>query len=132
MNTHLDRSAVPERRFSRYLVFGLIVILSVGGLTARLFYLQIANGTEYAAISARQRTVLEPIPAPRGLIYDRNGRLLVDNVPTFVVKIRPADLPNSQRDTVVARLAALLSTDASEIHGARWPSRRAASTRTAH
>ena len=62
-------------------------------LTARLFYLQIANGSEYAAISTRQRTVLEPIPAPRGLIYDRNGRLLVDNVPTFAVKVRPADLP---------------------------------------
>ena len=64
-------------------------------LTARLFYLQIANGSEYAAISTRQRTVLEPIPAPRGLIYDRNGRLLVDNVPTFAVKVRPADLPNT-------------------------------------
>ena len=90
----------------------------MGALTARLFYLQIANGSEYAAISTRQRTVLEPIPAPRGLIYDRNGRLLVDNVPTFAVKVRPADLPNTQRDDVVARLAALLGTDASEIHGA--------------
>jgi penicillin-binding protein 2 len=118
VNTQLDRSAVPARRFSRYIVFGLVVVLAVSALTARLFYLQIANGTEYAAISARQRTVLEPLPAPRGLIYDRNGRLLVDNVPTFAVKIRPADLPNTQRDAVVARLAALLSKDASEIHGA--------------
>ena len=39
----------------------------VGTLTARLFYLQIANGTQYAALSTRQRTVLEPIPAPRGI-----------------------------------------------------------------
>ncbi|MBA2300600.1 MAG: penicillin-binding protein 2 [Chloroflexi bacterium] len=118
MNTYLDRSTVPDRRFSRFIVFGLVVVLSVGALTARLFYLQIANGTEYAAISTRQRTVLEPIAAPRGLIYDRNGRLLVDNVPTFAVKIRPADLPNTQRDAVVARLGALLATDPSEIHGA--------------
>ncbi len=118
MNTYLDRSTVPDRRFSRFIVFGLVVVLAVGALTARLFYLQIANGSEYSAISTRQRTVLEPIPAPRGLIYDRNGRLLVDNVPTFAVKVRPADLPNSQRDAVVTRLAALLGADASEIHGA--------------
>jgi penicillin-binding protein 2 len=117
VNTYLDRSTVPNRRFSRFIVFGLVVVLAVGGLTARLFYLQIANGSDYAAISARQRTVLEPIPAPRGLIYDRNGRLLVDNVPTFAVKVRPSDLPNSQRDAVVARLAALLGEDAAEIHG---------------
>ena len=118
MNTYLDRSTVPDRRFSRFIVFGLVVVLAVGALTARLFYLQIANGSEYAAISTRQRTVLEPIPAPRGLIYDRNGRLLVDNVPTFAVKIRPSDLPNPERDAVVGRLASLLGADASEIHGA--------------
>ncbi len=118
MNPYLERSTVPDRRFSRFIVFGLVVVLAVGALSARLFYLQIANGSEYAAISARQRTVLEPIPAPRGLIYDRNGRLLVDNVPTFAVKVRPADLPNTLRDGVVARLAALLRTDPSEIHGA--------------
>ncbi len=118
MNTYLDRSTVPDRRFSRFIVFGLVVVLAVGALTARLFYLQIANGSDYAAISARQRTVLEPIPAPRGLIYDRTGRLLVDNVPTFAVKIRPSDLPNPERDAVVARLAALLGSDASDIHGA--------------
>lgn len=118
MNTYLGGRPAPERSFSRHLVFALIVILGVGTLTARLFYLQITNGTEYSAISNRQRTVLEPIPAPRGLVYDRNGRLLVKNVPTFAVKIRPADLPNEVRDDVVARLAALLGMDPAEINTA--------------
>ncbi len=118
MNTYLDGRPAPDRRFSRYLVFGLVIILGIGTLTARLFYLQISNGTTYEAISNRQRTVLEPIPATRGLIYDRNGRVLVTNVPTFAVKIRPADLPNAMRDPVVARLAALLAMDPSDIHTA--------------
>jgi len=118
VNTYLGDRTAPERRFSRYLVFGLAVLLGVGTLTARLFYLQITNGTEYSAISNRQRTVLEPIPAPRGSIYDRNGRLLVKNVPTYAVKIRPADLPNDQRDDVVGRLAALLGKDPAEINAA--------------
>jgi penicillin-binding protein 2 len=118
VNTYLGGHPAPERRFSRYLVFGLAIVLGVGTLTARLFYLQITNGTEYSAISNRQRTVLEPIPAPRGLVYDRNGRLLVKNVPTFAVKVRPADLPNEVRDGVVARLAALLGMDPAEINTA--------------
>ena len=116
MNTYLDGKPLSTRRFSRYLVFGLVVVLAVGTLSARLFYLQITNGTEYTAISNRQRTVDEPIPAPRGYIYDRSGRLLVKNVPTFAVKIRPADLPDDRRDDVVARLAALLRMDPAEIN----------------
>jgi penicillin-binding protein 2 len=118
VNTYLGGRTAPERRFSRYVVFALAVVLGVGTLTARLFYLQITNGTEYSAISNQQRKVLEPIPAPRGQIYDRNGRLLVKNIPTFAVKIRPADLPNDLRDEVVARLGALLDKDPAEIHAA--------------
>ncbi|HYH91583.1 MAG TPA: penicillin-binding protein 2 [Candidatus Saccharimonadales bacterium] len=97
-------------------MFGLVVVLGMGTLTARLFYLQIANGTQYATLSTRQRTVLEAIPATRGLIYDRNGKALVSNVPTFAVKVRPADLPNEQRDSVVDRLAALIKMDPADIH----------------
>jgi penicillin-binding protein 2 len=116
VNTYLDGKPLSTRRFSRYLVFALVVVLAVGTLSARLFYLQITNGTEYTAISNRQRTVDEPIPAPRGYIYDRSGRLLVKNVPTFAVKIRPADMPDDRRDEVVARLAALLRMDPAEIN----------------
>ena len=69
------------------------------------------------AISNRQRTVDEPIPAPRGYIYDRNGRLLVKNVPTFAVKIRPADLPDDDaRSRSSPASAALLRMDPAEIN----------------
>lgn len=117
MNTYLDgRPVTPARRAWRFLVFGIIVLIAVTALTARLAYLQIANGSQYAALSRDNRTVLEPITAPRGLIYDRNGRALVANIPTYAVKVRPADLPNSRRDEVVDRLSALLSIDPSEIN----------------
>jgi penicillin-binding protein 2 len=116
VNTYLDGRREPVRRLSRFLVFALIVVLGMGTLTARLFYLQIANGQQYAALSTANRTVLEPIPAPRGLIYDRNGRVLVTNVATFAVKIRPSDLPDTQRDAVVTRLASLLKMNAADIN----------------
>jgi penicillin-binding protein 2 len=113
---YVDGRMQPAQRLSRFLVFGVIVVIAVSALTARLFYLQIQSGRTFAALSAQNRSVLEPIPAPRGLIYDRKGRLLVTNVPTFAVKIRPADLPNSQRDAVVARLAALIRMDPADIN----------------
>lgn len=116
MNTYLASQQEPARRLSRFLVFGLIAILAVSTLTARLFYLQIINGGEYTALANANRTVLEAIASPRGLIYDRNGRELVTNVPTFSVKIRPSDLPLELRPEVVDRLAALVDMDPSDIN----------------
>jgi penicillin-binding protein 2 len=114
--TGLDGHAEPTRPWMRFLVFGLAAILAIGGLTTRLFYLQIVSGGQFAALSETNRTVLQAIPSTRGLIFDRTGRPLVSNVPTFVVKIRPVDLPEDRRDEVVARLAALLSMDPADIN----------------
>jgi penicillin-binding protein 2 len=118
VNPYVDGRPTEVRRLSRFLVFGLAVIIGVGTLTVRLFYLQITNGTTYSALSTKNRTVLEPIVAPRGVIYDRTGRQLVTNVPTFAVKVRPADLPNSERDKVVTRLASLIGIDPADINAA--------------
>jgi penicillin-binding protein 2 len=116
VNAYLDGRVEPARRLSRFLVFGLAVIIGVSTLTARLFYLQVATGPENATLSARNRAVLQAIASPRGLIYDRNGRLLVTNVPTYSVKVRPTDLPQPRREEVVQRLAALTGVDAADIN----------------
>jgi penicillin-binding protein 2 len=116
VTTYLDSRPRPVRHLSRFLAFGLIVILAIGGLTARLFYLQIVDGGRFATLAARNRTVLEAVQSPRGLIYDRSGRALVTNVPTFAVKLRPADLPVADRPQVVQRLAALLGMDVAGIN----------------
>ena len=113
---YLDDRPKPIRSLSRFLTFALIVILGVSGLTARLFYLQMVEGGRLATLATKNRTVLEAIQSPRGLIYDRKGRLLVTNVATFVVKLRPSDLPIEQRPAVVDRLAALLGMSAAEIN----------------
>ena len=116
MSVFLDDRPKPVRSLSRFLVFALVVVLGVSGLTARLFYLQIVDGGRLATLSTRNRTVVDAIKAPRGVIYDRTGRALVSNVATFVVKLRPSDLPLEQRPGVVDRLAALLGMSAAEIN----------------
>jgi penicillin-binding protein 2 len=118
MNPFVDGRQEYSRPSSRFLIFALATILAIGGLTTRLFYLQIVNGGQFATLSEGNRTAVEAIPSARGLIYDRKGVVLVKNVPTFAVKIRPVDLPEERRDEVVARLAALLKIDPADINGA--------------
>lgn len=116
MSVFLDDRPKPIRSLSRFVTFVLIVVIAVGGLTARLFYLQVVDGGRLATLATRNWTVLESVQSPRGLIYDRNGRTLVTNVATFVVKLRPSDLPVDQRPVVVDRLAALLRMPAADIN----------------
>jgi penicillin-binding protein 2 len=116
MTPYLDRRAMPTRPGSRFLVFGIAMILALGGLTTRLFYLQVVSGGQFAALSQGNREVDQAIPSTRGLIFDRQGRPLVINVKTFAVKIRPVDLPEERRDEVVARLAALLGLNIADIN----------------
>ena len=114
-----DGRATPSRPGSRFLVFGIAVIIAIGGLTTRLFYLQVVSGGQFAALDqGGLHEVDQAIPSARGLIYDRAGRELVRNVRTYSVKIRPVDLPEERRDEVVDRLSSLLKVPVADINGA--------------
>ncbi len=115
MSVLLDSREGRDRRVMRFVVFGLIAVIAFSILTVRMFYLQVATTGEYVSLAEQNSRVALPIPSTRGLIYDREGRLLVSNVPSFAVKIRPADLPLSQRDTVAERLAGLLGMQPSDV-----------------
>ncbi len=60
-------------------------------LAARLFYLQILEGEEFRRLSENNCIRLQSIAAPRGLIFDRNSNLMVDNRPAFDLSIVPRD-----------------------------------------
>jgi penicillin-binding protein 2 len=62
-----------------------LAFLLLALLGARLYYLQIVKGEYYNERAESQRVRLIPIPAPRGAIFDRNGKLLVDSRPTYNV-----------------------------------------------
>jgi penicillin-binding protein 2 len=117
----LQQPITHRRRPTRFLVFGIAVIVVLSGLTLRLSSLQLAGGAAQgvapgAPAGGTRLTALEPVVSTRGLIYDRAGRPLVENVPTFTVRIRPADLPLSRRSDVVERLAGLLDTTPAAIN----------------
>ena len=117
----LQTPATHERRPLRFAVFAFAAVVMLGGLTARLFAMQLTGGpaaapaAAAAPVPAGLQIVTEPVPSTRGLIYDRSKHLLVENVPTFTVSILPADLPLSQQPQVVGSLAGLLGTSATAI-----------------
>ncbi|MCP4689457.1 MAG: penicillin-binding protein 2 [Desulfobacterales bacterium] len=65
----------------------LWVIAAFVVLFLRLFYLQVLVGEEFRRISASNCIRLQGIEPPRGLIFDRNGLMLVDNRPSFDLSI---------------------------------------------
>jgi penicillin-binding protein 2 len=111
VNQYLDGRPVPAPSRLRFLAFGLAVVLGAGALSARLFAIQLSGTTPYAAFAATTRTVQEPLPSTRGVIYDRDGKPLVANVASYSVNIRPADLPESRRLDVVQTVASLVGGD---------------------
>ena len=62
------------------MAFVLLTLLGV-----RLYFLQVVRGEYYSDRAESQRVRFIPIPAPRGAIFDRNGKLLVDSRPTYNV-----------------------------------------------
>lgn len=111
MAMHRER----DRRPLRFVAFGIVTILVFSLLTARLAYLQVTRGATLPTRAETQRAVEVAISAPRGLIYDRKGRLLVSNVATWAVKVKPADLPFSRREDVAGRLGALLGMEPADV-----------------
>jgi len=116
--TPLEERLTPQRRSTRFIAFGVAALLGVSVLAVRLAYMQLVNGGQYVQTTEQNRVVQEAVPSTRGLIYDRAGRLLVTNVPSFAVKLRPADLPLSQRADVVTRLSGLLGMPVTDINTA--------------
>jgi penicillin-binding protein 2 len=133
VNPYLDGRPVPAPSRIRFLVFGLAVVLGASALSTRLFAIQVGGSTPYTALGATTRTVQEPLPSTRGVIYDREGTPLVTNVASYSVKIRPADLPESRRAQVVDTLSKLVGVDPADINiaidsnpGSRYDSVRVA------
>lgn len=71
----------------RILIAGVVMVFLLILLLSRLVYLQITNQKHYATLSDNNRVSIRPIPPTRGLIFDRNGILLAQNLPSFTLEI---------------------------------------------
>ena len=83
INKNSDRDWIKPR----YIGTGLCIVFIFGVLFLRLVYLQMIHGEEYRRLSMTNCVRLKSIKSSRGLIYDRNHNLLVDNRPAFDLNI---------------------------------------------
>src|SRR5215216_4436201 len=89
----------------------VLAIVMLGLLSVRLYILQVVRGERYAEIAENQRRRRLPIPAPRGVIFDREGRVLVDSTPIYNVILSREDVKGKDLSTLVAPLSEGLNVD---------------------
>jgi penicillin-binding protein 2 len=93
-----------------YFVLGVFIIFLL-----KLWYLQIIKGAEYKKIAEQNRLRTIDIPAPRGIIYDRNNKPLVKNIPSFDISAVKEDLPTDP--VTLETLGKLLDLTPATIQG---------------
>jgi len=102
------------RLFTTRAVFALILtIVLMFVLLGRLVNLQILEHESYKVLSDRNRIHIRPITPTRGLIYDRNGVLLAQNLPSFSLDIIPEQIEDM--DDTIKGLAELVTVSEDDI-----------------
>jgi penicillin-binding protein 2 len=94
----------------RVIAFATVLLFLV--LTVRLLQLQVLQGEKFKRLSNENRLRIEKVPAPRGIIYDRNGIPLVKNSPYYCVSL----LPEMLKKTDLNAIAKFLNIDAEELN----------------
>ena len=79
----------------------------------RLWNLQVIKGGEYSRIEERNRLRVIDIPAPRGIIYDRNNKAFVNNIPSFDISVVKEEIPWD--DKTLSALGTLIGLSREDI-----------------
>jgi penicillin-binding protein 2 len=83
-----------------------LIFMCFGILLARFAYLQIYRYSDFHAQAEDNRISLVPVPPSRGLIFDRNGILLAENVSAFTLELTPKDI--ADLDGLIDQLASIV------------------------
>jgi penicillin-binding protein 2 len=113
---HLIKSPTAEAdQFQRRAAIGYLGIVAlIGGLCfGGYFRLQVLQHQEYVTRSEANRIKPRPVVPARGLIYDRKGRLLADNVPAYRLEVTPNETTDVK--ATLAELAKLISISPEEM-----------------
>jgi penicillin-binding protein 2 len=99
----------------KFLALRFLILLLFAALTLQLVRMQVIGAESYQERAAHNRLRVVPTMSSRGLIYGRNGELLVENVPSFAAGVIPADLPDEELLPVLAELDRLVGIPLGEV-----------------
>jgi len=95
-----------QRTFQvRVVIAAVVATLLLGIVATRLFWLQVVRHDYYADLSQGNRVRIEPLPPDRGIMYDREGRVLAENTPAYQLTVTREQVPDL--DATLARLVEL-------------------------
>ena len=104
-----------ERRLflTRVILAAVISIVLLGVVVARLVQLQVVDHELFAEKSQGNRVRIEPVPPIRGLVFDRKGRVIAENLPAYQLELIPEQVDDI--DDTLNRLAAINLVDFEDI-----------------
>ncbi|HSN51348.1 MAG TPA: penicillin-binding protein 2, partial [Woeseiaceae bacterium] len=104
-----------ERRvfIARVILTGVVGILLLGLVVGRLVQLQVVEYEQFAERSLGNRIRIEAVPPIRGLVFDRQGRVLAENLPAYQLELIPEQVPDI--DATLERLVGLDLIEAGDI-----------------
>jgi penicillin-binding protein 2 len=105
---HIERRLFQQRIWIAILIVVLVFFVLIG----RYFYLQVIQHGYYVEQAEKNRIKTNRIKASRGLIYDRNGILLADNVTAYRLTLTPEKAGDI--DQQLSQLSAIISLNQSE------------------
>ena len=94
----------------------IILAVAFALLVSRFFSTQVRKHEQYALQSEENRLREVPLPAPRGIIYDRNGRVIAENLPGYTVSLL-SPTPDSLRASL-RRLSGTIQLSKEQIESA--------------
>jgi penicillin-binding protein 2 len=107
-----DRRGLTQRlTVIQYVIAGLFAALAVG-----FWIFQIAEHDKFAEMAAENHLRRLPLPAPRGVLFDRNGKVLVDNQNSFNIALLREQTKNL--DQTLHTLALATGVDEAQLHEA--------------
>ncbi len=118
--TNVKNLFFEKRLFEKRLVIAIFIIAICSlALIARLMYLQIFAHNRYVTLSKQNYLAVVPVEPTRGLIYDRNGVLLADDVPVFGLDVVPYYVKDlSQTITQLEKIIKLSPDDLQQFYKA--------------
>jgi penicillin-binding protein 2 len=105
---------LPARQpVARIVGFAAILALALAAIVARLIQVQLVQGDAFAAAARANQVQVIPVAAPRGLIVDRNGVVLVRSRPSFVCALVPSEIADI--DATLTRLSGVLGIPVAKL-----------------
>jgi len=108
-----DHHSEQRMFLNRSIAAGALMLTLMLALAVKLFQLQVLRHDHYAELSQGNRVRVEPVPPNRGLIVDRNGVVLAENLPAFQLELTSEQVPDV--DAALAGLVNLQLIQEAEI-----------------